>query len=446
MFEPLAERMRKGPPPTEAERLRVEQALKVLERWQSKWQHEIPSPCLVDFKSNTGALVKQFGAFIAPMVEVLSRVRMIEWLVGQAYETRQDDLLFANMGWKQLSDEELSLCPPFVVYTDFLEDWAAQAGDLYALLAKGVPFKVVVFQDHINFHQFEEGRAIATMAHPDLGFLGLGLRNAYVVKLCAGLKGRCDQELMGALQTNRPALVSIYEGPDDAADELALASRAFPYMRYDPDQGFAWSSCLDLGSNPSVEQPWVIREVPNPERSGETMQLPLTFAHFAFGVENLKNQFVKLELPGPNDLTLVEYFNLAYHDRLGKRPYIWAGQPLERWLLSENLLSQTQDKARLWYSLQTLVGIYNPHAAAQQAQGKVTLENQRALDSTELAAQRAELNEEYELQLEKAREEAMRIAFDRVTERLKHFDKEDLRAQLRALPELEVFLLGMGRS
>lgn len=446
LAEPIAARIRNRDKPTEFEAKRVEKALKNLLRLREKWMSDIPTPLLVELDSNSGALVKKYNGFIAPVVEALSRVRLIERVVAGAFEPKRHEPFYSDFGWKHLTDREMALCPPFVVYTDFNEDWSGRAGDLYSLLAKGVPFKVAVFQDHINFHQFEEGRAIHLMAHPDLGFMGLGLRNTYVVQIAGGMGQPCEQEMLRALQSNRPVLLSVYQGPSRDAEELALASRAFPCMRFDPDQGFDWSACLDLSANPAVNQDWVVRQVPHPEDPEKTLDLPLTFAHFAFGVEQLRSEFVKITDPDDTCVTLVEYFKLSPNDRARMRPFIWAGEPLERWAPSENLISQTRDKAKLWYSLQTLVGIHNPHAERAVAQGSVALENQRAWDTAVLEAERAELNQQYEEQMEQVRKEAVQEAVDLMTERLKRLDQKDLRAQLRALPELEIFLIGSSRK
>ena len=40
------------------------------------------------------------------------------------------------------------------------------------------------------------------------------------------------------------------------AARLALESRAFPYLTFDPDAGRTWADCLSLDGNPSVDDDW----------------------------------------------------------------------------------------------------------------------------------------------------------------------------------------------
>jgi len=131
-----------------------------------------------------------------------------------------------------------------------------------------------------------------TEVRKELALIALAHRGVYVHQSSQASASHLMAGVLKGLQKRRPALFNIYTPcpvehglADDVAQHaarLALESRAFPYVTFDPDAGHTWAECLSLDGNPSVDDDWptyTLRYVDDPpvspQRPGRPGQHPI---------------------------------------------------------------------------------------------------------------------------------------------------------------------------
>jgi pyruvate-ferredoxin/flavodoxin oxidoreductase len=186
--------------------------------------------------------------------------------------------------------------------------------------------------------------------------------------------------MLKALQTRRPAVINIYTPcpvehglSDDRAAQaarLALESRAFPHLVYDPDAGSTFAECLDLAGNPSPDQVWPSYTLEAVGEDGEErrLDLPLTIADWAATEGRFRRHF--RELPaGTSDENLMpfdEFVGATVEERAGKTPFIYTiddERRLKRLQVSDEIVDLAADRMLLWSQLRQMAGMEVSDAA-----------------------------------------------------------------------------------
>lgn len=347
---------------SDAERERLDLVRARVGAFRARIRSSASRPRLVQGGEDLARVRRAFEAHYGPYCELLRDLRILDLELAGGYDPPVHDPLMEAFSWKDLTDRELALVPPLVVLLDAERTVAETATLALGLFGASLPVKLVALQHHIGSEPAESGRAMAYQLHPDLGCIGISLRSVYVLQATEGIGESFDQEILAALRSPRPALLSLWEGPrdDPEASRLALASRAFPYLRYDPDQGFDCLSCLSIDRNPEVDEPWVREVLPLP--GGGEEEQPVTFAGFAWRDAGLKAQFELLPEAGLESPSLAEYLEMESAERHHLRPFLLVREEGETLALapSNAILFRCQDHLRLWRYLQGLAGIRNP--------------------------------------------------------------------------------------
>jgi pyruvate-ferredoxin/flavodoxin oxidoreductase len=179
------------------------------------------------------------------------------------------------------------------------------------------------------------------------------------------------ESFIEGLNARRPAVFTIYSPcmpehgiADDSAQrqsKLAVESRAFPLIRYNPDKGTLPEDCFDLEGNPSIDTDWPSYTLKYTDDEGKpaSMEVPLTFADFAITEGRFRKQFrtVPRDAWNENLIPLVEFLDLSGEDREDKFPYIWAldkKNRLIRVIPAEPLVKSCEDRRNYWRLLKAL--------------------------------------------------------------------------------------------
>ncbi len=370
-----------------AEWERLEEVRARIDTVRAQIQDQAPAPLLLD--QNDPAQIQQaFETHYGYYAELFRDLRILDLSLAGEYLPELHDSALSAFSWKELTDREMALIPPLVVFLATERPLVETTALALKLLTTGLPLKLLALQQNIQTPR-ETGRALAHRFHPDLGFFGLSLRSAYVLQATEDIES-FDQEVMAALRSPRPALLSLWDGTGDdpRQSQLALASRVFPYLRYDPELGLDCTSCLEIGKNPHPETAWVSEILPLP--GGGEEERPLTFAEFAWHVLDQKEEFAPLNEPGPENPSLADYLEMETDERHHLRPYILVSEAGETRVLlpSNNILYQCQDRMRLWRSLQSLAGADQPSEDAavaaredspQEIAGRIAAEREQAV-------------------------------------------------------------------
>ncbi|MDP7094397.1 MAG: 4Fe-4S binding protein [Gammaproteobacteria bacterium] len=296
--------------------------------------------------------------------------------------------------WKDLSDEELQLCPPlFLVGSD--ETLAGRGlAQVIWLLNSALPVKILVL-DELDFglsskHAADAPQARSNNPRADFGLLALAQREAYIAQTSIANPVHLSQSILGALQFDGPALINVHApsperhgfSMDGAMEQarLAVASRTMPLFRYDPTGEGVFGTRLDLEGNLQPQQVLI--------SAGDGEQ-QLTPVHWALTEKRFAGCFSVLADDDPAPVSFEEFFQLDAKNRSRKTPYITVGEEADevRYRISTNLVAMAGKRIQIWRTLQELAGVVTPFTARveEEIQARVADEHQ-----AELGAQKQE--------------------------------------------------------
>jgi pyruvate-ferredoxin/flavodoxin oxidoreductase len=210
-----------------------------------------------------------------------------------------------------------------------------------------------------------------TEVRKELALIAMAHRGVFVHQSSQASASHLMSGLLRGLQKRRPAVFNIYTPcpvehglADDMAQHaarLALESRAFPYLTYDPDAGPGWADCLSLDGNPSVEDDWptYTLEYVDADGSAKSMELPLTIADWAATEGRFRKHFKKAKPDADGLVAFHEYVALDAEGRAGSTPFIHMlgeGRTLERWTVSAEIVRLAEERLLHWSQLRELAG------------------------------------------------------------------------------------------
>jgi pyruvate-ferredoxin/flavodoxin oxidoreductase len=333
-----------------------------------------------------------FEGHMAHMADGFKAVRMAELELNGGYNKDKHAEFFTYFDWKKFTDEEFHLCPPVVSIGGDGAMYDIGFQNLSRMMMSGKPIKVLILDTQVYsntggqactsgftgqvsdmaqygkaFHGKEEVRkeiALVAMAH----------RTTYVAQSSISNPTHLIESFIEGINAKRPALFNIYSPcmpeqgiGDDMAEhqsKLAVESRAYPLIRYNPDKGILPEECFDLDGNPSIETDWPEYSLEYTDEQGQKgrMNVPMTFADFAVTEGRFRKQFRTAPRDAWNDnmIPLHEFLELAEDEKEGRFPYIWAVNAknrLIRVIPAEPLVRSCQDRRNFWRMLKSLAGL-----------------------------------------------------------------------------------------
>jgi len=205
----------------------------------------------------------------------------------------------------------------------------------------------------------------------EITLIGMAHRTAYMMQGSSANATHLIESFIEGINARRPAVFTVYSPcmpehgiADDAAvqqSKLAVESRAFPLIRFNPDKGILPEECFDLDGNPSPDTDWPTYTLKYTDEQGlpASLDLPLTFADFAITEGRFRKQFrtVPRDAWNENMTPLAEYLELGAEDREDKFPYIWAldkKNRLIRVIPAEPLVKACEDRRNYWRMLKAM--------------------------------------------------------------------------------------------
>jgi pyruvate-ferredoxin/flavodoxin oxidoreductase len=343
------------------------------------------------FQDAPSIAIGLFEGQMRKMTDAFAAVRRANLELEDAYDPVASEAALASFDWKQFTDDEFFLCPPIVAMggDGAMLDIGFQ--NLSRLLASGKPVRVVVLDTQVysntggqactsgftgqvaDMSAFGSAQHGKTEARKELGLLALAHRGTFVHQSSQAVASHLASGIIKGLQTRRPAVFNLYTPcpiehglPDDwsrHAARLALESRAFPYLTYDPDAGATLADCLSLEGNPAVDETWPSYRLTYDTDDGVegVMELPLTIADWAATEGRFKKHFRDVPSDDWNGdmLPFHEYLELPPADREGKVPFIYAleGKKLRRLAVSHEIVALASERRLFWSQLRQLAGL-----------------------------------------------------------------------------------------
>jgi len=361
------------------------------------------------FQDSPSVAMGIFEGHMAKMAEGFKVIRQARLELEGKYKAEEHDSFFTYFDWRQFSDEEWLLCPPVVSIGGDGAMYDIGFQNLSRALASGVPVKVLVLDTQVYSNTGGQSCTsgfigqVADMApygkvwkgkteiRKEMSIIGMAHRTSFVLQSSQANITHLLEGYIDGLNSRRPALFNIYTTcqpehgvADDASDhqaKLALDSRAYPLFRYDPDAGVTFKECTDLDGNPAIDDDWVSYSLGYQDENGKEgkLDLPLTFADFAFSEGRFRKHFRKVPADAWNDnmVPLHEFLELDEEDRDGLFPYIWAvdgKNRLMRVLVAQEIVLSCEERRDFWHQLRSLAGVdevVDEQAIASQAKAEM---------------------------------------------------------------------------
>jgi pyruvate-ferredoxin/flavodoxin oxidoreductase len=371
------------------------------------------------FQDSPSIAIGLFEAHMRKMTDNFVAVRRAELLAAGAYDAARDEAALSEVDWKQFTDEEFALCPPIVSMggDGAMLDIGFQ--NLSRLLASGKPIRVVVLDTQVysntggqactsgftgqvaDMSAYGKSQHGKTEARKELALIAIAHRGVYVHQTSQASASHLIAGVLKGLHKRRPVLINIYTPcpvehglADDwsqHAARLALESRAFPFLTYDPDGGPSFADCLSLEGNPSPNDVWPSYALKYVDDDGaeQTMELPVTIADWAATEVRFKQHFSELPASQSGDELMLfhEYFAASAEDREGRTPFIWAlskERKLRRLKVSPEMVVLAAERQQFWSQLRQLAGLEIPVTVHDTVVGQMESEFEQRADALRL--------------------------------------------------------------
>jgi pyruvate-ferredoxin/flavodoxin oxidoreductase len=265
-----------------------------------------------------------------------------------------------------------------------------------------------------------------TEARKELSLIALAHRGAYVMQASQALPSHMMEGIIRGLKTRRPAVFNIYTPcpvehgtPDEwapTAARMALESRAFPIMIFDPDAGDSLAECIELDGNPALDDVWPTYELSYVDDEGQdaVMELPVTTADWAATEGRFAKHFKRLSRDDwSDDMVLFhEFIALSTEERSDAIPFVWVlgeGRRLERLRVSPEIVLLADDRLEFWSLLKEMAGL----EVSEEVRDRVS----ESLDA-EFEVKAAAIRAEYEAKLVELKTTYPRLIARRMAEGL----------------------------
>ncbi|MFQ5530574.1 MAG: thiamine pyrophosphate-dependent enzyme, partial [Gemmatimonadota bacterium] len=343
------------------------------------------------FQDAPSIAIGLFEGQMRKMADNFISVRRAALLASGEYDAMEHEPFFGAFDWRQFDDEEFRLCPPMLAMggDGAMLDIGFQ--NLSRLLASGKPIRVVVLDTQVYSNtggqsctsgftgQIADMAAYGQAQHgkeetrKEMALIALAHRGAYVLQSSQASASHMMQGILRGLNSRRPAVFNIYTPcpvEHGVADEwaphsakLALESRAFPFLVFDPDAGDTVAECIDLEGNPEIDELWPSYELAYVDDEGaeRTMDLPLTIADWAATEGRFRKHFRSIPPDADGDfLPFHEYFALPAEERADQTPFVYTlreDRTLDRLSVSSEMVELAEDRQLFWSQIKELAGL-----------------------------------------------------------------------------------------
>jgi pyruvate-ferredoxin/flavodoxin oxidoreductase len=344
------------------------------------------------FQDSPSVAVGVFEGLMRKMSDGFVAVRTAELELDDAYDPAVHDAFFDAFDWRELSDEEFRLCPPVLAVggDGAMLDIGFQ--NVSRLMASGKPIRVVVLDTQVysntggqactsgfkgqvsDMAEYGAARHGKEEHRKEMSLIAMAHRSSYVLQSSQALPAHLVGGVLRGLGSRRPAIFTLYTPcqaehglPDSAsasAARLALESRAFPFLVYDPDAGTTFAERLSLEGNPEPEADFPSYELAYVADDGAeaSLILPVTTADWAATEPRFGRHFREISRAAWSEAQVPfhEYLGLAPAVREGKVPFLWVidgDRRLQRKLVAEEMVELAEDRLDLWDELRELAGV-----------------------------------------------------------------------------------------
>ena len=307
-----------------------------------------------------------FEGHMVKMAEGFKAIRTAELEIKGKYDKEEHDQFFAYFDWHQFSEEEYLLCPPLVSLGTESTNFDSGFQSLSRSLMTGIPIKILVLDN-------QPPNSVDSL-RKELGLIAIAHRTAYVHQSSISNSKHLLEGFIDGLNYRGPALWNIYSSSKSENEffnhsltfqsKLAVESRAYPLLSFDPRLGKTWEECISITGNPDIDQDWIIYSLAYTDEYGNqfSMDVPLTFADWALTESQYSDHFktVIADADSEDMVLLTDYINMNSNEQTDSIPFIWAVHPQTNHLLkiavSAAMVEGTKERKTFWHTLKGLSG------------------------------------------------------------------------------------------
>lgn len=398
-----------------------------LEKIDAPWLQETPAFESIPDSDPCAKSTEVFDEQAASLSDVFSAARIAELEIDRIYDPKIHDPWFENFDWEAFSQDELLLVPAVIALES--ADRVAGLGlqSFSRLLNSGRPVHILVRVQAHNNPGALEGEDPFQSYRAELGYLGIGHRQAVVTQSSPSRPAHLLRGYLSALDATRTSLHVLNTGlrmQQNSGASLnawlvagaALEGRAHPFFHINPAAGDAAAARMDFSENPQPAIDWPLHAFEYRDENGTAVstQIAFTFADYALLIERLRDHFrlIPPEVEYNALVSVDEYLNLDEREAYKRVPFIWAVDSnaiLRRLIVSRELILACRDRLNYWHTLQELAGVRNRYVELAE-------ERTRAEEQAKAAAERERLVAQHTEEVERVRNEAAGEAMQRLTQ------------------------------
>jgi pyruvate-ferredoxin/flavodoxin oxidoreductase len=331
-----------------------------------------------------------FEGHMVKMTDGFKTIRMAELEIAGKYDQQEQAHFFRYFDWHQFSEEEYLMCPPIVTVGGDGAMYDIGFQNLSRSIMSGMPLKILILDTQIYSSTgdqachsgftgaiFDQAKVWqrTTERRKEMSLIAMAHRTTYTLQSSIAHPNHLIEGYIDGLNYRGPAIFNIYAVcqpehgvADDAADmqsKLAVESRAYPLMSYDPREDDTWEKSMSLKGNPALDQDWTTYQLQFVDEYGieDKMTMPLTFADWAMTEGRFQKHFKFVSPSQWNDdmMLLHEFIDLDSQDMAEHTAYIHAVHPdsntLIRVLIAPEIVHATIERRNFWRTLKGLAGV-----------------------------------------------------------------------------------------
>jgi ferredoxin len=405
----------RGRPLPESRRLRIREALTVLESQRffappgaAGGRADHPPPHAFVFDSRKSA-VDAFRQRIPEMVELIKAIAVAELEIDNRYRESKHDAFFRHFDESALVPEDLAHFPPYLICLRAKDANAQEKARIIGLLSSGLPMKILVQSDDILTESVRaEGHHAPGPGSLQLASMAVALGDTYVLQSASSSLYQVRDRIREALDHPGPALFSVFSGSGETVPELptylaaaaATQSRAFPTFSYDPTAGDRWATRFRLEDNPQPARDWALEclEYADEDLQRVSEEVAFSFVDFAAADRRYVGHLARIPRSEWHDgmIPAWRYLELNEQEAREKIPYILtvdADDVIHRLVVDRVLIRAARRCVERWRSLQELGGIRDSRIQQLLEQERASWERELEERREDLAPQAREVGE-----------------------------------------------------
>lgn len=297
------------------------------------------------------------GLFRGHVRHLLDNIRLIkraELEVSGDYDPGLDDPKIAALSWEGLTAEERALIPPVLLVAARQDLSPPDLGGIVNLLGAGLPIKVILLDRACHSYDGSAGDFDV-----DPALTALMVQKAYVLRSMLARPAHFHRGIFEGLRFDGPALFHLFTPERELISgegiawrmqpDLALKTRVFPLMRFNPE--VPHRAKLDLSDNPDPETNFVSGDESHPSL--------YTLADWAVRQKNVSERFEIATDATGQTVDVADYLQQDTDDRKNETATLLDQENEEtiRYVVPRSVVQAAELAAERWRLMREMAGL-----------------------------------------------------------------------------------------